>query len=149
MKWTGALVCVLLIGLFALSMGYQVDWKNTDASVVVTFWCGHLSFNHYPFERPTASHLGWKASRIQLSDSFWRRVTIPFRPPGLVWNNGRIWLQLPLWIPFVIVASASAVLWWRERTIPPGHCPTCGYNLTGNVSGRCPECGQAVASGGQ
>lgn len=24
---------------------------------------------------------------------------------------------------------------------PHGHCQTCGYNLTGNVSGRCPECG--------
>ena len=25
---------------------------------------------------------------------------------------------------------------------PPGHCRHCGYNLTGNVSGRCPECGE-------
>lgn len=24
---------------------------------------------------------------------------------------------------------------------PPGHCSHCGYNLTGNVSGVCPECG--------
>ncbi len=23
-------------------------------------------------------------------------------------------------------------------------CPSCGYSLTGNVSGRCPECGEAV-----
>lgn len=26
---------------------------------------------------------------------------------------------------------------------PPG-CPTCDYDLTGNVSGRCPECGTPV-----
>ena len=26
----------------------------------------------------------------------------------------------------------------------PGHCQNCGYNLTGNVSGTCPECGDAV-----
>lgn len=26
----------------------------------------------------------------------------------------------------------------------PGHCPTCGYNLTGNVSGKCSECGAPV-----
>ncbi len=25
-----------------------------------------------------------------------------------------------------------------------GTCPYCGYNLTGNVSGVCPECGTAV-----
>ena len=23
---------------------------------------------------------------------------------------------------------------------PRGHCRSCGYNLTGNTSGRCPEC---------
>lgn len=31
----------------------------------------------------------------------------------------------------------------RRRRIPPGRC-ACGYDLTGNVSGRCPECGRAV-----
>jgi predicted Zn-ribbon and HTH transcriptional regulator len=25
-----------------------------------------------------------------------------------------------------------------------GMCAECGYNLTGNVSGRCPECGEAA-----
>ena len=28
--------------------------------------------------------------------------------------------------------------------MPPGHCTTCGYNLTGNVSGKCSECGAPV-----
>lgn len=25
-----------------------------------------------------------------------------------------------------------------------GHCRGCGYDLTGNVSGRCPECGNSI-----
>ena len=34
----------------------------------------------------------------------------------------------------------AAVAWRLERRRPPpGHC-ACGYNLTGNVSGTCPEC---------
>ena len=33
------------------------------------------------------------------------------------------------------------------RPVDPGVCSSCGYNLTGNVSGRCPECGTAVARG--
>jgi hypothetical protein len=35
--------------------------------------------------------------------------------------------------------SASAIrgIIRRDR----GLCPHCGYNLTGNVSGTCPECG--------
>jgi hypothetical protein len=32
----------------------------------------------------------------------------------------------------------------RKRKPGPGYCPTCGYNLTGNVSGVCPECGTEV-----
>ena len=27
---------------------------------------------------------------------------------------------------------------------PPGHCRRCGYNLTGNRTGACPECGQVT-----
>ena len=36
--------------------------------------------------------------------------------------------------------------WWRPACKPnPGHCRACDYDLTGNTSGRCPECGKAVA----
>jgi hypothetical protein len=31
----------------------------------------------------------------------------------------------------------------REERQAKGLCVNCGYNLTGNVSGRCPECGDA------
>ncbi len=31
-----------------------------------------------------------------------------------------------------------------RRKSPPGHCPKCRYNLTGNTSGTCPECGSLV-----
>lgn len=53
---------------------------------------------------------------------------------------------MPLWICFVIAAGPTGCLWWRDRRrrIPPGHCQNCGYNLTGNVSGVCPECGEVV-----
>ncbi len=33
---------------------------------------------------------------------------------------------------------------WRAGRVRPGHCNHCGYNLTGNVSGVCPECGTAL-----
>ncbi|MBN2446776.1 MAG: hypothetical protein JXO22_08620 [Phycisphaerae bacterium] len=33
-----------------------------------------------------------------------------------------------------------------SRALPegPGYCTNCGYNLTGNVSGICPECGTTI-----
>ena len=30
----------------------------------------------------------------------------------------------------------------------PGRCRGCGYDMTGNTSGACPECGRAVAAKG-
>ena len=54
-------------------------------------------------------------------------------------------VDIPLWIPLVVVAISTGFLWRRERKRPrSGHCRSCGYNLTGNVSGVCPECGEKV-----
>lgn len=42
----------------------------------------------------------------------------------------------------VLVVACQILITSRRATrYPPGHCQTCGYNLTGNVSGICPECG--------
>jgi hypothetical protein len=32
----------------------------------------------------------------------------------------------------------------RDALRSQGHCPECAYDLTGNVSGTCPECGAAI-----
>ncbi len=48
----------------------------------------------------------------------------------------------------IMLASVFSVsfLWWFDRPkYPPSHCPKCGYDLTGNVSGVCPECGEPNA----
>ncbi len=48
-------------------------------------------------------------------------------------------LMLVFGIPYL------AIIWWPRRRSPlPGHCVSCGYDLTGNVSGRCPECGRIL-----
>jgi hypothetical protein len=44
-----------------------------------------------------------------------------------------------------LLAAYTGYLWWRDRPPPEGHCRVCAYDLRGNVSGRCPECGTAVA----
>ena len=50
------------------------------------------------------------------------------------------------------VVTLALYLWLYRRRIRLGQhaahglCVHCGYNLTGNVSGVCPECGTAAAS---
>lgn len=69
-------------------------------------------------------------------------------PPGapLVWTaefyvaTRPRGVTLPLWAPFAVLTLLAIALWRREY--PAGHCPACGYDLTGNVSGLCPECGR-------
>ncbi len=36
----------------------------------------------------------------------------------------------------------------RLLVTPPNHCQNCGYNLTGNTSGTCPECGTVIQESG-
>jgi hypothetical protein len=47
---------------------------------------------------------------------------------------------------FYCVAVPTLVLCWlhARRVFPEHCCPSCGYNLTGNVSGVCPECGTPI-----
>lgn len=55
--------------------------------------------------------------------------------------------DLPLWIPLLICATPAGLLWLRDsRRIVSGCCARCRYNLHGNESGRCPECGIMPAS---
>ena len=60
-------------------------------------------------------------------------------------GNG-CFVLLPLWPIYAPIALYGAYLWWRDRRIPVGHCRTCGYNLRGNVSGECSECGQQIST---
>ena len=54
-------------------------------------------------------------------------------------------LFITVGVALLVLALLSDVLWRladaRERR-QLGCCPACGYDLTGNVSGRCPECGK-------
>ena len=44
---------------------------------------------------------------------------------------------------FAIMPLAALLKWWRHPR-HEGGCRTCRYNLTGNTSGVCPECGTAI-----
>ena len=62
--------------------------------------------------------------------------------------------RVPLWMPLV-VTSCYPLFWFgrgslraaiRRRRRRSGLCIQCGYNLTGNASDRCPECGEPVSA---
>ena len=71
---------------------------------------------------------------------------------GQAWRNRSLHLRPWLVVVFFLIYPAISLLVqsylnrrWAARHHGKG-CLHCGYNLTGNISGRCPECGEPVAS---
>ncbi len=55
---------------------------------------------------------------------------------------------IPLWALTLVFGFFPTICWIRRRRRERarrkrGLCPACGYNLAGNTSGACPECGTA------
>jgi hypothetical protein len=42
------------------------------------------------------------------------------------------------------LSYTSLLIIGRHRQCAPGCCAGCGYNLTANITGICPECGESV-----
>jgi hypothetical protein len=85
-------------------------------------------------------------------------LTLPFYLPAVrrVLPIDQLMDQSPF-MGGLVIGSAMFAPWvfmfwqinmWLARkhiaTELPGHCSRCGYDLTGNVSGQCPECGAAL-----
>ena len=75
----------------------------------------------------------------------------------LVWGAATV-VVVPavcLFVGFALILGLRSLVYvqsvepqyWQVRPPPPHCCPTCGYDLTANVSGVCPECGTACGAG--
>jgi hypothetical protein len=53
-------------------------------------------------------------------------------------------LILPVLVSLIYPIRASLLLRRRRARRRMNHCADCGYNLTGNTSGICPECGERL-----
>jgi hypothetical protein len=67
--------------------------------------------------------------------------------PGLGFLPATRTLDCPLWsfVPVFLVLPGLWLLRWSRRPIS-GLCRTCLYDLTGNTSDVCPECGTPIPS---
>jgi hypothetical protein len=71
-----------------------------------------------------------------------------FQYPGSLWI--KVMFALSPAIPLALVGGCALMLWaqmnaWK-RALRKGVCLECLYDLTGNVSGICPECGTPVGT---
>ena len=69
---------------------------------------------------------------------------------GAGWTGAAVSFWV-VFLVFVLLFSFHAIdiyfgpsIGRRERRRKRGYCAECGYDLTGNISGACPECGTAT-----
>jgi len=53
-------------------------------------------------------------------------------------------IYVPHWLTNLAAWVIFAIVWRKTKTNPFGHCTKCNYNLTGNETGTCPECGTVI-----
>ena len=151
LKWGGVVVSLLIVVAWAVSprWGFSYEgrvsakcrWYISLENACVT---GSVAVCD---RQPPGIQLGWLVFQRLRSPRLWipRYRDISGKTP---WTNSPYRyrsVHVPLWIPFLLFAMPTVFLWWLDRRrIPPGHCQKCGYNLTGNVSGVCPECGETI-----
>jgi len=137
-----ALVASVLVGVVCLmSTLLTITWTSGDRNHQLGLSEGVLfiSWSVVPdllgSWQPVQS--GWVCSANTSTEPFWDY--------GIVQDSPLSWVAIPIWGPIILAAVPTIWLWSmaRKRT-PPGHCLGCGYNLTGNVSGVCPECGTPI-----
>ncbi len=129
------------------SMIRTLKWAGLWAMLLlcVLDWATHA--NPYVLDAGKHLELGIGRSSIRIlwtsyGDAIaWDVVHIT--PSSSIRENS-FYLALPLHLGVLIILLPTAILWRRDRRRAKGQCHRCGYNLTGNTSGVCPECGTAI-----
>jgi len=126
-------------GAVGAGAGWNVlAWSN--APIAITSWESN--------SLPLWSFVGTGASMLDAPPDSWRPClsTASLSNGAAVLALHTLWI--PAWWPPVIVGMLAGVAWWRASKAPgPGHCPRCGYDLTGLTPGApCPECGPRNAT---
>ena len=143
LKWSATIVAVLMLAFTVATFWY--DFKVRGLGVLVGACVGQVRVVHSDTVVPSDTGARAWGAYVDPAGPWYVETTLsePLLP---AWDSmlGAWWAYAPLW-PFVVLPGILAVwLWRRDRRPGPGHCQRCGYNLTGNVSGICPECGEAI-----
>ena len=133
-------------------------------ALVVSLFCAlETGFGWVPFSASTWANVQVEGGRITVT----RRTSPPrltgepvfmenlLRPvprqfAGIAWSRNRISCRLEASLMLLTVLAIYPTIalirgpWRRHRRRKRGLCLKCGYNLAGNVSGVCPECGEAM-----
>lgn len=144
---------ILFLGtfLFAIAMAASIFLQITYAKAMhLPKWGLWLSrgqccagWAHDDPNDPDAPHYDFEIPHLLMLNA--DTVGLDWSLPELRSETGSTEIRFPLWMPFFLFAITAGLVWYHDRNRPrPGTCTRCRYDLTGNKSGRCPECGEPV-----
>ena len=140
-KWAGAVTCLLLTGACISTINGGVAYCGDT-------WAAQATRGNISVEWDIDGCCSLCGCRFDKGLTLWRRpsglnVSLPRLGTTSVQTCFSVSTSalLPLWLVTLVLASGVVLLFWLDRPFPILHCETCGYNLRGSTSGRCPECG--------
>jgi len=158
-----AIITALLIGAFAaLTVGIASHfvqfnaylWGHDFAASSLSFACwepGRLRIEimaNEPTPLPDKCHLDAGLLRCESGLTHSGAISTSLGVVRYSWYRDYI-VSIRLWPLVGLLAAYPAITLirgrFRSRPSPKSLCVKCGYNLTGNVSGVCPECGTRLA----
>lgn len=132
----GLCLCLALAAIWAASLRWGVRYER-----------GRIGFNLYD-----GGCVVWivkvpdgRGQGLHINDVTIRRRSWMPTLPCTFSNPREDCLSVPLWMPLVLLAVVTAALLRVSRKADPDRCATCEYDLRGNQSGRCPECGVSAS----
>jgi len=172
-KWGGTVLTVLLLVVWVGSAWWAAGLRLKPISPLKNTACGITnrvsdsakgveSAPNVVFQRAAMVHLDVWAGRVFVVwDEPWSiiPVDISWYPPEQHSSPFSWWFDkwrstgaggvrytgahIPTWVLVVLVAMPTLGLWRCDRRRQPGLCIKCGYDLRGNESEVCPECGSS------
>ena len=130
-----------------------------------------LSFGLWGFCYTNTIYSGWEHEiRFKYGTAYWQAVFVDSEPESIAFSpqwkiegfDGwyttwmptyrpnftgprSFFVTMPMWIPTLICQTTCGLVVFQhsrsEQRHKHGRCEQCGYDLTGNESGVCPECG--------
>lgn len=116
-KWTGLVLCLLLIVGWTISLRLGVGYVSDDSRREWTLLCGELTYGwrDRDWRRDAdqyAPHAGWWKATWHGGPQSWAEW-----PPPIHFGRNRSasFVSVALWIPFLLVAIPTSVFWWVGR----------------------------------
>ena len=147
-----------LLGVFSEVAGFM--YVTEHYHIVLKDSIFYCNWGSTPFDREYDADHALKRAEPYVADLWaadermgFRLKSVPFNPwrsrfraPWFESLQGTGSFCLPLvWFYLGFVALVGIATWRRSKidnSFPK--CNMCGYNLIGNISGRCPECGTPI-----